>query len=172
MEIVKGPGNRPEEEISRMIQTYEKDLLRLCCMYLKDSSMAEDAVQETFFKAYKNLHSFRGESSEKTWLIRIAVNVCRDMLRTSWFRRLDRRVTPEDLPLTCDPNLPDPTLAQALMALPLPQREVILLRYYQGLSPSETAQALNVNINTVKTRLARGKKHLKEKLEGWYFDET
>ena len=79
MDGVTGPGNRPEERISQMIKTYEKDLLRLCRVYLKEESLAEDAMQETFIKAYKNLHTFRGESSEKTWLFRIAINVCRDM---------------------------------------------------------------------------------------------
>lgn len=172
MTLAKSSCKASEADVKRWMSLYGTDLKRLCLMFLKDAALAEDAAQETFFKAWRYGGNFRQDCSEKTWLIRIAVNVCRDMLRTSWFRRLDRRVTPEDLPLTCDPNLPDPTLAQALMALPLPQREVILLRYYQGLSPSETAQALNININTVKTRLARGKKHLKEKLEGWYFDET
>ena len=90
MDFVKGPGNHPEARISRMVKTYEKDLLRLCCMYLKDAVMAEDAVQETFLKAYKSLHAFRGESSEKTWLMRIAINVCKDMQRTAWFRNLGK----------------------------------------------------------------------------------
>jgi len=101
----------------------------------------------------------------------IAVNVCRDMLRTSWFRRFDRRVIPEELPLTAEPGLPDPTLAQAIMSLPLRQREAILLRYWQGMSIEEIALALRCSENTVKSCLQRGKRKLKEQLERWYFDE-
>lgn len=93
------------------------------------------------------------------------------MLRTSWFRRLDRRVTPDDLPLTCDADLPDPTLAQTVMGLPLHQREVILLRYYQGMDIPEIAQVMHCSVNTVKSNLMRSKHKLKEKLERWYFDE-
>jgi len=55
--------------------------LHLCCMYLKDVNMAEDTVQEAFLKAYQHMDSFRGESSEKSWLYRIAINVCNDMRR-------------------------------------------------------------------------------------------
>lgn len=56
MNIVKGPDNQPEERIRQMIQTYEKDLLRLCRVYVKDAATAEDAVQETFVKAYRSLN--------------------------------------------------------------------------------------------------------------------
>lgn len=64
----------------------------MCCMYLRDMNMAEDAVQETFLKAYNALSSFRGDSSEKTWLYRIAVNVCNDMRRNAWYRFIDKRI--------------------------------------------------------------------------------
>ena len=97
MNIVKGPDNQPEERIRQMIQTYEKDLLRLCRVYVKDAATAEDAVQETFVKAYRSLNRFRGESCEKTWLIRIAINVCRDIQRTAWFRNLGRMVNLDDV---------------------------------------------------------------------------
>ena len=93
MNIVKGPDNQPEERIRQMIQTYEKDLLRLCRVYVKDAATAEDAVQETFVKAYRSLNRFRGESCEKTWLIRIAINVCKGYLRSPWhWRRLPAQV--------------------------------------------------------------------------------
>lgn len=150
---------------------YGTDVKRLCLMLLRDLPLAEDAAQETFLRAWRSYGSFRQEASEKTWLMHIAVNTCRSMLRTSWFRRLDRRVTPEDLPLACDPALPDPTLAQALMALPLHQREAILLRYWQGMDIPGIAQAMGCSVNTVKSNLLRGKRKLKEKLERWYFDE-
>lgn len=173
MEIVKGPGNRPEERISRMIKTYEKDLLRLCCVYLKDSSMAEDAVQETFLKAYKNLHSFRGESSEKTWLIRIAINVCKDMQRTAWFRNIGRMVNLDDvqIPQVQEHDVKSAVVSE-IMRLPKKLKEVVLLYYYEDMNQSEIAEILNVSITTVHRRLEKARALLKDMLEGGYVLEA
>lgn len=173
MEIVKGPGNRPEERISRMIKTYEKDLLRLCCVYLKDASMAEDAVQETFLKAYKNLHSFRGESSEKTWLIRIAINVCKDMQRTAWFRNIGRMVNLDDvqIPQVQEHDVKSAVVAE-IMRLPKKLNEVVLLYYYEDMNQSEIAEILNVSITTVHRRLEKARALLKDMLEGGYVLEA
>ena len=79
-----GPGPDNKKRLCTLIDQYERELRRLCCVYLRDLSMAEDAVQETFIKAYQHMDAFRGESSEKTWLYRIAINVCRDMRRSKW----------------------------------------------------------------------------------------
>ena len=173
MEIVKGPGNRPEERISRMIKTYEKDLLRLCCVYLKDSSMAEDAVQETFLKAYKNLHSFRGESSEKTWLIRIAINVCKDIQRTAWFRNIGHMVNLDDvqIPQVQEHDVKSAVVAE-IMRLPKKLKEVVLLYYYEDMNQSEIAEILNVSITTVHRRLEKARALLKDMLEGGYVLEA
>ena len=69
-----------EETLTRMVGEWQLPLLRTCCAVLGSEDLAKDAVQETFLKAYRGPPSFRGECSEKTWLMRIAVNVCRDML--------------------------------------------------------------------------------------------
>ena len=167
MEIVKGPGNRPQEKISKMIKIYEKDLLRLCCVYLKDFSMAEDAVQETFLKAYKNLQSFRGESSEKTWLIRIAINVCKDMQRTAWFRNIGRMVSIDDVQIPQVQELDvKSAIVSEIMRLPGKLKEVVLLYYYEDMNLSEIAETLNVSITTVHRRLEKARVLLKNMLEG------
>lgn len=98
MQTVKDPGCGHEETMMRMVNEWQLSLLRLCYIQLQDKELAEDAVQETFLKAYRSLQSFRGECSEKTWLTRIAINTCRDMQRGGWFRHIDRRVTPDMLP--------------------------------------------------------------------------
>ena len=82
----------------QLVDQYQTALLRTCYLYLRDRTQAEDAVQETFFKAYRNLSQFRGESSFKTWLLRIALNTCHDMRKTSWFLHMDRRVMLDMLP--------------------------------------------------------------------------
>ena len=170
MRFAQGPCRDEEEKLESLMETYGTQVKRLCCLYLRDASLAEDAAQETFIKAWRSLASFRSESSERTWLMRIAVNTCRDALRTSWFRRLDRRVTPEELPLV-SPGPQEPALAQAITRLPARDREVILLRYYEQLSPDEIAHMLRQPLNTVKSRLARAKKKLKQLLEGWNDDD-
>ena len=67
-----------------LVAQNQEKLLRTCYLYLRDRQLAEDAVQETFLKAYRSLPAFRGDSSEKTWLMRIAVNTCRDLYRSEW----------------------------------------------------------------------------------------
>ena len=155
-----------EREIERLMDVYGRSLKRMCCLYLKDVSLAEDAAQETFLRAWRHLGTFRRESSEKTWLMRIAMNVCRDMLRTSWFRRMDRRVTPEELPLVSEQEEERPLLAQEVMALPPKYREPILLYYYQGMNTKDMAEALGISFNTAKSRLLRARALLKTRLEG------
>ena len=76
VETVKDPDSK-EQKIEHMVTLYQLPLLRLCIMYLHDEEQAKDAVQETFIKAYRNLDSFRADSSEKTWLTRIAINQLR-----------------------------------------------------------------------------------------------
>ena len=77
MQAVKDPDCERKETFEHMVAEWQLPLLRLCFVQLHDKAMAEDAVQETFLKAYRGLDAFRGESSVKTWLTRIAINTCR-----------------------------------------------------------------------------------------------
>ena len=162
-----GPSRNTEEAFSRMVSAYQQSLLRMCRMYLPDRMTAEDAVQETFLKAYRALPKFRGECSEKTWLMRIAMNVCRDMTKSAWFRHTDRRVTPEELPLTAPQQEIDENeaLAQAILRLPRKQKDALLLYYYQDMSQDEVAQALNTSSSNVSKRLKQARETLKAFLE-------
>ena len=167
MEVVKGPDSSPEERINRLIKDHERDLLRLCCVYLRDVSLAEDAVQETFIKAYKNLHAFRGGSSEKTWLYRIAINTCRDMRRGSWFRLVRSDVNLDDLQIPAQQG-PDgcSALSEGIMTLPRKYREVILLYYYEDMTLAQIAKALGVSAMTVSRRIGKARELLRSLLEG------
>lgn len=73
-----------ELDLERVITEYGDSLLRMCFLYLKDIHLAEDAVQDTLIKAYLNYGKFRKDSSEKTWIVRIGINVCKNYLRSSW----------------------------------------------------------------------------------------
>ena len=129
-----------EEMLTRMVGEWQLPLLRTCCAVLGSEDLAKDAVQETFLTAYRGLPSFRGECSEKTWLMRIAVNVCRDMLRSSWFRTIDRRVGLE--------QLPEPVFHPV---------EEDLLYYYHNMTLKEIAGALNVSQPSVSRRMGHAK---------------
>ena len=155
-------------EIDRLMEQYGSSLLRMSALYLKDSDLAQDAVQETFIKAYRHLNDYRGESSEKTWLTTICVNTCRDMLRTAWFRhqsRIDMDTLPEK---PADFTFPDNTVLTEVMHLPVRYREVVLLRYYEGLKLKEVASALRLSDGKVRSRLNKANSILRERLKGWY----
>lgn len=174
MGVVQGPDSNQDqnERFERLVNQCQASLLRTCYMYLRDREQAEDAVQETFFKAYRNFGAFRGESAEKTWLMKIAINTCRDMRRTGWFLHMDRRVTPEMLP---DASVPFEEIEEGLivevMNLPLRLREVVLLYYYQNMDTNEIAQTLGIARSSVSGRLQRARKKLREILEGTDSDE-
>lgn len=155
-----------EQAFVCMMERHEKELLRLCCVYLKDVNMAEDAVQETFLKAYKGMDAFRKESSEKTWLIRIAVNVCRDMRRNAWFRFVDRRVDLEKMQIP-----QNHALLLSVMELPRKQMEVVLLYYYERMTQKEIASMLGLSDVSVSKRLQKARQRLREEWEGGGTDE-
>lgn len=162
-----------EERISQMIQRYEKELLRLCCIYLKDASLAEDAVQETFWKAYRNLHAFRGNSSPRTWLVRIAINVCKDLRRTAWFRSIKHAVALDRVQIAHEDSSLEAhsELVRQVMDLPTVCKDVVLLYYYEGFTLEQIAAVLHVSTATVYRRLEKAKVILKANLEGGMGDE-
>ena len=154
-----------------MMEKYGNSLMRLCFMYLKDNHLAEDAVQETFLKVYRNYGQFDGGSGEKAWINRIAINVCKDMLRSAWKRRVsvveELADIPDDTP--CFEN-GDDSLVDAVMAMKPRYKEVILLFYYQDMKISDIAQALDAPESTISVRLKRAREILKKQLGGWYYD--
>lgn len=165
MSVASGPDN--QEKLCQLIDTYERDLLHLCCVYLRDVSLAEDAVQEAFLKAYRHLSDFRGESSEKTWLYSIAINVCRDMLRSRWFRMLDRRVDVDALSIPVEGiSLVSIALMEEILRLPQRYREVIFLFYYEDMRLAEIAALLGSPVSTIGDRLRKARSMLRKALKG------
>jgi len=160
------------EELENLMELYGDEIKRFCTLQLRDPFQAEDAAQDTFVKAWKALDTFRNESSQKTWLMHIAVNTCRDYQRTGWFRHMDRRIVPEDLPeQSREDEVPDGEVTEAIRSLPSKLRTMILLRYYEGLSLKETAAAAGISLATAKRQISKANQLLHERLEGWYTDE-
>ena len=165
MDTVKGPNRTPEEEITRLVETHQLALLRLCFAYLHDRSLAEDAVQETFLKAYRALAQFRGAANEKTWLSKIAVNCCRDMYRSGWFRHIDHHVTLDMLPEPfVEPPQRDDALTVEVMRLPIRLRVTVLLYYFEDMNTIEIAETLGISQQAVSSRLLRARNKLRKAL--------
>lgn len=169
MSIVTGPDSAQERDrqFERIVQQYQGTLLRMCYLYLKDRTLAEDAVQESLIKIYRGLDGFRGDGGEKKWIMKIVIHTCYDMNRSGWLRLMDRRYTPEMLPEAAAPFEPfEEDLVTAMMNLPVKLKEVMLLYYYQGMNTLEIAQALGIFQSSVSGRLKRGRNKLRKALEG------
>ena len=148
-----------DSAFEELVSQNQDKLLRTCYLYLRDRQLAEDAVQETFLKAYRSLQAFRGDRSQKTWLTRIAINTCRDLYRSEWFRHMDRRMTPEDLPECGAPfSSREESLIVEVMRLPRRLREVTLLYYYHGMDERDIAEALSISRSAVSDRLSRARR--------------
>ena len=174
MSNVKGPDNAPDrnQRLEQLVDRYQEQVMRMCFLYLCDKTLAEDAMQETFLKVYRALDTFRGEASEKTWIMRIAIRTCYDMNHSGWFRVFNRQVTPDMVPETAVPfEESDDELMNAVIRLPIRLREVILLYYYQHMNVNETAEALGISQSSVSGRLKRGRERLKAMMEESEFDE-
>ncbi|MBQ8955081.1 MAG: sigma-70 family RNA polymerase sigma factor [Clostridia bacterium] len=170
--VLQGNQLDGRSELDRLMEQYGSSLLRMSALYLKDADLAQDAVQETFIKAFRHLNDYRGESSEKTWLTTICVNTCRDMLRTAWFRH-QSRIDLDSLPeRPADFEFPDNTVLTAVMRLPAKYREVVLLRYYEGLKLKEVAGALRLSEGKVRSRLNKANDLLRDRLKEWYYEES
>ncbi|MGV3467241.1 MAG: sigma-70 family RNA polymerase sigma factor [Heyndrickxia sp.] len=163
-----------EELIDEIMTRYGQDILRLVYSYVDNKAIAEELTQDIFVKCYKYLHTYNGKSTLKTWLWRIAINHCKDFLK-SWYNKkvintgeelLNNKPSNEAVEQAVIQKEEEGQLILALMELPIKYREVIYLFYYEDLPIKEIAMMTEVGDNTVKTRLRRAKQLLKERLEG------
>lgn len=154
------------------MQTYGTQVLRMCYLYLKDHALAQDASQTAFIKAWQALHTLRDASTERAWLMRIAVNTCKTILRSREHRLYTQSPDLDELPIAAPEDASiDDTVLRTVLALPEKYREVVTLFYYQGLTSPEIARVLRVPQATVLTRLNRARKLLESELKGWYLND-
>ncbi|MCJ8008693.1 sigma-70 family RNA polymerase sigma factor [Lederbergia wuyishanensis] len=158
------------EKLKWLMRTYGNDVIRVAYTYLKQKQLAEDVAQDVFIKCYEKMDTFRNDSSYKTWIIKITVNRCKDILKSWSYKNLlitnyfeNKKVVPSSQ-LQRDEE--SQVLSQQLMELPVKLREVIILYYYQEFTIEEISVLLNAKPNTIKTRLHRARLHLKKLLEG------
>lgn len=150
-----------DETLAEWLAQYGDLINRTCCLYLGDRVLAEDAAQDVFLRAWRSMAQFEGRNnaSPRTWLVRIAINTCRNYRRTAWFRRTDRSITPEDLPLPSETE--DRTLLLTVQALPERERQIVILRYYHGMSLEEAAETLGWSRSTAYHRLQKALRALR-----------
>ncbi|MBS4223607.1 sigma-70 family RNA polymerase sigma factor [Lederbergia citrea] len=161
-----------EEKIDEIMKIYGNEIFHLVYSYVKNKAVAEDLTQDIFIKCYKALHTYKRKSKFRTWLWRIAINHCKDYLK-SWYNKnviisedeyrknCSQKETVEQAVIQKDE---DHRLTSAVMDLPINYREVIYLFYFEELPIKEISVVIGVKENTVKTRLRRAKELLKERL--------
>jgi RNA polymerase sigma-70 factor (ECF subfamily) len=158
-----------EQRLEQWITQYGNAILRTCFVYLSDAGQAEDAMQDTFLKAWHCMDQFEGRNgcSEKTWLMRIAINICRDYQHSRWFRHVDMSRVLTEIPMHFDDVLSEGRiLLLDILRLPEKYKQVILLYYYQEMTLQEVADALSISRATVQSRLHKAKGLLKLTLTG------
>ena len=166
-------GNTGQYDIETLIREYGNDVLKTAYSFVRDREAAKDLFQETFIKANYNLDKFRGDSSIKTWLIRITVNVCKDYLKSAYQKKVVPMTQVEEDSLRVEDDHEqienadrDEQIRRTVNSLPENYREVVLCVYFREMSVADTSAALGVPEGTVKSRLARARDVLKSKLEG------
>ena len=166
---------RTREDITQTMERHSDTVLRVCTVYFPRRAEREDAFQETFLRYLQSETEFADEEHRKAWLIRVAANICKDMIK-----RADAKALPVDCtdeaarPLWQQPDSSGEELAvpgelpscvsKALEQLDDKYRIVLHLMYYEGYAAREIASIIGVPENTVYTNLARGRKKLKEVL--------
>jgi len=160
-----------EQDLTRLINEYGTEILRLCYLYLKDYQLAEDACQDTFLKVYKNLPNFNALSSEKTWITKICINTCKNYLRNPWRRKVilgnkEKEISDEEI----FSDLENSDLFSSIMKLKQSYKEIILMYYYQQLSVKEISQILDISESNAFTRLSRARQVLKDELGGIIYE--
>ena len=154
-----------------LVRKYQTRMRGYCLGVLRNAAEADDAAQEVFIKAYKGLSGFRGRASFSTWLYRVAVNHCRDLLRSAARNRTESlemlreeegesfEVRTAVLP-EARPSDREQQIQETLDQLPEQYKAVLILREVQGLSYQELAEALGCSVDGVKARLRRARREL------------
>ena len=151
-----------------VVRKYADSVACACVMRLNNYADAEDCFQNTFVKLYTSSPEFNDEKHLKSWLLRVAINECRSVLRT--IGRYLPLETAERTPVFIDEDADSLSFPSVLMTLPVKYRETLYLYYCEGYSVDETASILKKNPNTVKTILRRGRERIKN-IYGGEIDE-
>ena len=170
-QLILRAQNGERNAFSELVRIHTRGVFNVVFHMCGDALIADDAAQETFIRAWQNLSSYHPQTPLRNWLYRIAFNAGMDMLRK------EKRILPNDIDemeLRDERSGPESVVSQqertsmvqkAVLSLPEASRAVLVLREYEGMSYSEIADALDVPVGTVMSRLNYARKLLKESLE-------
>ena len=154
------------EEAERMVETYSDLILRLSCTWLRSTQDAEDVCQTVFLKVLESGRAFDSPAHEKAFLIRTAINVCKDELKAARRRNVNLDACAEQ----AAPEQTGGEVRDAVAALDEKYRAVVYLHYYEGYTAREIASMLRVPTPTITTRLRRARALLGDMLEGEHYE--
>jgi RNA polymerase sigma-70 factor (ECF subfamily) len=182
--LVDAARNGDVGAFEQLVRRYDRNIFRIAQRITQNREDAEDVVQDAFLKAFQNLGQFQGQSKFYTWLVRIAVNEALMRLRRRRPERmvsLDEDIKTEEgsMPREVADWSPNPEqlysqselkgiLSKTIQGLPLVFRTVFVLRDVEALSTEETAEALNLSIPAVKSRLMRARLKLRDRLNKYF----
>jgi RNA polymerase sigma-70 factor (ECF subfamily) len=167
VELILSRGSQGgNEQFVDLYQRHVDTVYRVCYAFMRNAADTEDAVQNVFIKLLTKPQKFKSAEHEKAWLIRVASNYCKDVLKSGWSKRTDLDSIAE--PMVEDAE-PDETLA-VVMSLPQTQRVCVYLYYYEGYNAAEIAEIINRPHSTVRNYLSEARASLRKRLGGG-FDE-
>ena len=157
-----------DEAFTQLVEAYQKPVYNLCYRMLGDPLEAEDAAQESFWRAYQNLRRYDPQRSFITWLLSIAAHFCIDQQRKRRLLIVPMEILPEEAVPDSSPNpekvagqkVEDRRLHKLLGAMPSQDRAALVLRYWYDVSDQEIGQMLGMTVSAVKSRLHRARKQL------------
>jgi RNA polymerase sigma-70 factor (ECF subfamily) len=157
------PTEQPTVEQKQFTALYERQVntvYRVCFSYLRNPADTEDATQAVFLKLLAQPRVFTSEEHEKAWLIRVAANHCKDLLKSSW----SKRSALEEAGELAAPIEPGDDLLELVMTLPETQRVCIYLFYYEGYNAKEIGAMTGKPHSTVRNHLSEARKALRLRL--------
>ena len=158
-----------KQQAERLTNTYADAILRLSYAYLKNTQDAQDVCQTVFVRLLTEPREFESGEHERAYILRMAANACKDLLKSPWRRRTCDLEACAQVPA---PETSDGSVLAAVNQLPAYYRSVIYLFYYEGYQASEIGEILGVPTATIHTRLARGRARLRELLGGTEYEQT
>ena len=157
------------QQAERLANAYADAILRLSYTYLKNTHDAQDICQTVFVKLLSEPREFESPEHERAYVLRMASNACKDLLKSPWRRRTCGLETVLEVPA---PETGDGSVLAAVDELPAHYRTAIYLFYYEGYPASEIGKILGVPTATVHTRLARGRAKLRDILGGMDYERS
>lgn len=148
-----------EEKLAEYVRLYRGTVFRLAYSYLKNREDAEDISQEAFLRLYKSEESFQADENVKAWLIRVTINLSRNLLKSGWRKR--RTELEKEIPFS---QKEENNLHDFISRLKPEYSVVIHLFYYEGYSIKEISEICRISSAAVRTRLTRARNQLKEML--------